>query len=127
MKIAYAGAILLALMGIAAAQDSQQLLPAMPSTGGVGAVPQSGAPKLTLEQKTIIAQAVRQSNRKVVIPPGVSAQVGLELPASLELYMLPDTTLAQIPAAKLVKYTLVSDRVVLVDPTTMRVVDILSE
>ena len=41
--------------------------------------------------------------------------------------MLPDTTLAQIPAAKLYKYTLVSDRVVLVDPTTMRVVDILSE
>lgn len=126
MKIAYAGAMLLALMGVSAGQDSQQLLPAMPATGGVGAA-QTGAPKLTLEQKTIIAQSVRQSNRKVVVPPGVSAQVGSELPASLELYMLPDTTLAQIPAAKLYKYTLVSDRVVLVDPTTMRVVDILPE
>jgi hypothetical protein len=41
--------------------------------------------------------------------------------------MLPDATLAQIPAAKLYKYTLVNDQVVLVDPTTMRVVDILQE
>jgi hypothetical protein len=127
MKIIFAGAISLALVGVAAGQDSRQLLPAMPSTGGVGAVIQSGPPVLTTEQKTTIAQAVRQSNRKVVVPPGVSAQVGSELPASLELYMLPDTTLAQIPAAKLYKYTVVSDRVVLVDPTTMRVVDILSE
>jgi hypothetical protein len=63
----------------------------------------------------------------VVVPPNVSAQVGSELPASLELYTLPDATLAEIPAAKLYKYTMVNDRVVLVDPTTMRVVDILQE
>ena len=126
MKIAYVGAVSLALMGVAAGQDGQ-LLPAMPSTGGVGAVTQNGIPALTPEQKTTIAQAVRRSNRKVVVPPAVSAEVGSELPASLELYMLPDATLAQIPAAKLYKYTLVNDLVVLVDPTTMRVVDILSE
>jgi len=36
-------------------------------------------------------------------------------------------TLAQIPSANLYKYTMVDNRVVLVDPTRMRVVDILSE
>ena len=126
MKIAYAGAISLVLMSAAAGQGNPPL-PAMPSTGGVGALAKSESAALTPEQKTTIAQAVRQSNRKVVVPPGISAQVGSELPASLELYTLPDATLAQIPAAKLYKYTLVNDQVVLVDPTTMRVVDILQE
>lgn len=126
MKIAYAGVISLALMSVAAGQGNPPL-PVMPSTGGVGAVTKSESAALTPEQRTTIAQAVRASNRKVNVPPGVSAQVGSELPASLELYMLPDATLAQIPAAKLYKYTMVNDRVVLVDPTTMRVVDILQE
>jgi hypothetical protein len=115
MRIACAGAISLALMNVAAGQGGPQL-PVMPSTGGVGAVTQSRNAELTPEQKTAIAHAVRQSDRKVVVPPGVSAQVGSELPAALELYMLPDATLAQIPAAKLYKYTMVNDRVVLVDP-----------
>jgi hypothetical protein len=126
MKIAYVGAISLALMGPVAGQGNPPL-PVMPSTGGVGALPKSESNALTPEQKSAIAQAVRQSNRKVVVPPNVSAQVGSELPASLELYTLPDATLAEIPAAKLYKYTMVNDRVVLVDPTTMRVVDILQE
>ena len=99
----------------------------MPSTGGVSAVTQSQNGALTPEQKTAIANAVKQSDRKVAVPPGVNAKVGSELPAALELYMLPDVTLAQIPAAKIYKYTMVDNQVVLVDPTTMRVVDILSE
>ena len=128
MKIACAGMTLLAFISVAAGQGQERPpLPAMPSKGGVGAVTQSVNAELTPEQKTAIAQAVKQSDRKVVVPPGVTAQVGSELPAALELYMLPDTTLAQIPAAKLYKYTMVNDRVVLVDPTTMRVVDILAE
>jgi hypothetical protein len=35
--------------------------------------------------------------------------------------------LAVIPAAKLFKYTIVDNRIVLVDPTTMRVSHVLSE
>ena len=126
MRIACAGAISLALMSAAAGQNGPPL-PAMPSTGGVAPVTQSQNGTLTPEQKTAIAHAVKRSDRKVVVPPGVSAQVGSELPPALELYMLPDVTLAEIPAAKLYKYTMVNNRVVLVDPTTMRVVDILTE
>ena len=126
MRIVCAGAILLAFMSVAAAQGAPPL-PAMPSTGGVSSVTQGQDGFLTPEQKTAIANSVRQSDRKVVVPPGVTAQIGAELPAALELYMLPDVTLAQIPSAKLYKYTVVDNRVVLVDPTTMRVVDILSE
>lgn len=126
MRIICTGAIWLALIGGAAAQGGPPL-PAMPSTGGVAPVATTQDGTLTPEQKAEIARAVRQSDRKVVVPQGLSAQIGGELPAALELYMLPDLALARIPAAKLYKYTVVNNRVVLVDPTTMRVVDILSD
>jgi hypothetical protein len=49
------------------------------------------------------------------------------VPPQLELYVLPDRALATVPAAKTVKYTQVHDQIVLVDPTTMRVVDIIPQ
>ena len=124
--IVAAAAIGLALLSPARAQGGPPL-PALPSTGGVAPVTQSQDGALTAEQKSAIARAVKQSARKERVPPGVNAQVGAELPAALELYALPDITLSEIPAAKLYKYTVVNDRVVLVDPINMRVVDILQE
>jgi hypothetical protein len=43
----------------------------------------------------------------------------------LELYALPDDTVAGNETAKLFEYTIVQDKVVLVDPTRMRVVDVI--
>jgi len=43
----------------------------------------------------------------------------------IELYVLPDNILAQNPATKFYKYTMVQDRVVLVDPTNMRVIAVI--
>jgi hypothetical protein len=47
------------------------------------------------------------------------------VPPMIELYMLPDETVAGVPAAKLYKYTMVEGKVVLVDPTKMRIVDVI--
>jgi hypothetical protein len=127
MRIIPAAAALAFVLVSPAVGQGGPPLPAPPSTGGVAPVARSQDGALTAEQKTAIARAVKQSARKERVPPGVSAQVGSELPAALELYTLPDITLSEIPAAKLYKYTVVNDRVVLVDPTNMRVVDILPE
>lgn len=43
----------------------------------------------------------------------------------IELYALPDDAIADSPAAKLYRYTMVQDRMVLVDPTKMRVIDVI--
>jgi hypothetical protein len=51
--------------------------------------------------------------------------VGVQLPPSIALKILPDA--AQAPAAKTVQYTVIENRVVLVDPTNMRVVDIINQ
>ena len=41
----------------------------------------------------------------------------------INLYALPDDIVADNPAAKLIQCTMVGDKVVLVDPTRMLVVD----
>lgn len=126
MQYALSAIVLGAFLGAAAAQSPPPALPKIESTGGVGTVTQSQKAELTADEQIAIARAVKQADRKVNVPPGVTAAVGSELPPALELYTLPDSALATIPAAKLFKYTVVDDRVVLVDPTTMRVVHVLS-
>jgi hypothetical protein len=49
------------------------------------------------------------------------------VPPATELYFLPDGALASVPEANSVKYTVAQNRVVLVDPKTMRVVDVISQ
>ena len=88
-----------------------------------------GAPaahlRLTDQQRSAIAAAVSKENKVVTPPPSFVVQVGAPVPPAIELYILPDNALADIPAAKSVKYTVVNDQLVLVDPTTMRVVDVI--
>jgi hypothetical protein len=83
--------------------------------------------QLTAEQKTAILDAVRQDGKKVTPGTEFVASIGGSVPPQLELYVLPDRALATVPAAKSVKYTLVQNQIVLVDPTTMRVVDIIPQ
>ena len=51
----------------------------------------------------------------------------VQLPASIALRILPDSALAQAPSAKTLQYTVIENQVVLVDPTNMRVVDIINQ
>jgi len=44
---------------------------------------------------------------------------------SIEPNYLPAAALSQAPEARTLKYTLVQNQVVLVDPTNMRIVDII--
>ena len=83
--------------------------------------------QLTPEQRTTILNAVRQGSGKVASPVSFVASVGAPVPPSIELYLLPDGVLAQVPEARVVKYTTVQNQIVLVDPTTMRVVDVINQ
>jgi hypothetical protein len=84
---------------------------------------------LTPAEKAAIRDAVRQDKAKPVTSaaPGSPVSIGTQLPASIALRILPDAALAQAPAAKTVQYTVIGNQVVLVDPTNMRVVDIISQ
>ena len=84
------------------------------------------APKLelTAAQRSAIYQAVHQDKSKVA-PSRFATDVGADVPPMIELYTLPDDILANNPVARLYKFTRVEDRVVLVDPTKMRVIAVI--
>ena len=82
--------------------------------------------QLTPAQKSAILNAVREKSTAVRPPTtGFSVAVGEMVPPSIELYLLPDNALAEVPEAKAVKYTVVQNQVVLVDPITLRIIDVL--
>ena len=54
-----------------------------------------------------------------------TVQVGSTLPSDVELMTFPDTVYAEVPDLRPYRYTVVQDEVVLVDPGTDRVIDVL--
>ena len=84
---------------------------------------------LTPQQRSTIYQTVSREKDKVRTPPPVNMKVwvGAQLPASTELYILPNAIGAEVPATKFYRYTIVQNQVVIVDPTTMKVVDIIRQ
>ena len=91
-------------------------------TGVSGAIEQKLI--LTPAQRTAIYNEVSKDKSKVA-PQSFSPVIGSDVPPMIELYALPDDAVASAPAAKLYQYTMVQGKVVLVDPTKMRVVDVI--
>ena len=89
---------------------------------GIG--PGAAQIKLDAAQRAAIVTAVRDVRNA---PPGHSFNiaVGAPVPPSIELYYLPISALSQAPEARALKYTMVQNQVVLVDPTNMRIVDVI--
>jgi hypothetical protein len=100
-----------------------------PPAGSLGLADPTAPLALTPAERTAIRNAVRQDQARpnAKMPANAPVAVGVQLPASTALRILPDSALAQAPAAKTVQYTLIENQVVLVDPTNMRVVDIISQ
>jgi hypothetical protein len=94
--------------------------------GDGGNIGGTAEPKLVLTtaQRSAIYQAVSTDKSKVA-PIQFSAVVGADVPPMIQLYALPDDAVSDNPAAKFYEYTVVQDEVVLVDPTKMRVIDII--
>ena len=78
--------------------------------------------ELTAAQRGEIYAAVSKDRSKSS-PQRFPVTIGAEVPPMINLYALPDDIVAGNPAAKLIQCTMVGDKVVLVDPTRMRVVD----
>jgi hypothetical protein len=81
--------------------------------------------RLTEAQKSTIVASVRKANKPIAAPTKFEVSVGASVPPAMELHLLPDDVLVQVPGAKNVKYTIVDNQLVLVDPTTMRIVEVI--
>jgi hypothetical protein len=106
--------------------------PAQTATGEPGSSLGSTSPsggettklELTQAQRRAIYAAVSQDKSKTA-KTQFPAKVGTDVPPMAELYALPDQVLAENRAANFYECTMVQDKVVLVDPTRMRVVDVI--
>jgi hypothetical protein len=94
--------------------------------GSPGGLSSSSEQKLTLTpaQRRAIYASVTKDKSKTA-KTGFAPKVGADVPPMLELYTLPDDIVAENQSAKFFEYTVVQDKVVLVDPTRMRVVDVI--
>ncbi len=126
------GTVALALIGgigIAAAQSPSSTPPGG-TMGGNMSQSTSTQQKLQLSaaQKTAIFKAVSQDKTKLgPTAANFHPSIGAKVPSSIALYALPDNAVAGAPAAKSLKYTMAQNQVVLVNPTTLEIVDIIRQ
>src|SRR5580700_3414637 len=129
VRAGFPAAALLLFVPLALAAVGASAIAQTPPSANLGVSDPAAPLALTAAERAAILDAVRRDSQKPnsKMPPDSAVSVGVQLPASIALRILPDAALAQAPAAKTVQYTLIGNRVVLVDPTNMRVVDIISQ
>jgi len=102
----------------------QHVGPLSPS-GQSPSVPPAQGPALTAAQKAAIFSSVMLDKSKINSGENFELSVGEPIPSTVELHPLPAGALAEAPAARPYRYALVADQVVLVDPATMRIIDVI--
>ena len=81
--------------------------------------------QLTPQQRTEIYAAVGKNKLRTPPPPDLPVAVGAQIPPVTELYALPESVTAEVPSAKFYRYTIAQNQVVIVDPTNLKVVDVI--
>lgn len=110
------------------AAPKAQTMPSSPSTqSSPNSMNQNSALQLNASQKTAIFQSVTKEKVKTPPPANLSLSVGAQVPASVELYALPANIVSTVPATKQYKYTVAQNQVVLVDPASMKIVEIIKQ
>ena len=123
------GAILLAFVGsvgLAAAQQPSQPAPMGTERGPMAATRQQPI-QLTPAQRTQVYQNVIKDRDATPAPAGIPLRIGAKLPATVELNELPDNVAAQVPSVSRYKFVVAQNQVVLVDPSTKEVVEIIRQ
>jgi len=121
-RICVAAAVLLLLGSAlpAAAQDR----PAHPGTEtNPAAMPDL---KLSVEQRQTIYSSISNQRQKETAPPNFQAAVGAVVPTSIETQQLPKTIVELMPALKDYEFAMVANQVLLVDPKTKQVIEIIN-
>jgi len=82
--------------------------------------------ELTPAQRTTIYRTVTRE-RVVSAPQEVDVRVGARLPRTVELREIPPTLIEEVPAVRRYRTMVVNNEVVLVDPITSEVVEIIRQ
>jgi hypothetical protein len=81
---------------------------------------------LTAAQKQTIYSSISNQKQKETAPATFQPQVGAVVPGSIELQQLPKTLVDLVPELKNYEYAMVTNQVLLVDPKSKQVVEIIN-
>jgi hypothetical protein len=96
------------------------------AAAAAGATSETHALKLTTTQRHEIYRAVSKQKMSQPIPAKFAAMVGETVPSSVKLNPLPASAVKQVPAAKSYNYARLGDDVILVNPSSKKVADIIT-
>jgi hypothetical protein len=78
--------------------------------------------ELTPQQRTTVYRTIVKDRTVAAAPGDVELRVGARVPATAQLYAIPQSVAVEVPTVQAYKYMVVNNRVVLVDPATSTVV-----
>lgn len=93
------------------------------STTGQGAAA-TGA-NLTAEQRTKISTSIKKVNVKPVTNVNFNVSVGTVVPRTVELHPLPATIIEIYPAWRGYRFVLVEDEIIIIEPSTYKIVAVI--
>src|SRR5258708_10545189 len=96
------------------------------SSVGFAAAQRAPGTVLTSNQERMVSQGLAASPSQAA-PAGVQPQVGNKLPDSMTAQNLPSDVTDQVPEAKQLLFAKLPDRVVLIDPDTKPVTEIVMD
>jgi hypothetical protein len=99
-----------------------------PSNTVAGKVAPKPPLKLTDEQKQKVVQAITGKDSLEKVPDGFTPQVGAKVPIQKKLHEhpLPRPLVYEIPALKSYYYVQLADKVLIVDPMTKKVAEVIA-
>jgi hypothetical protein len=83
--------------------------------------------ELSPAQRTTVYRTITRETRTIDAQPGFDVTVGARVPRSVEIHTMPETVITEVPVVKRYRYMVVNNQVVLVDPDTSEVVEIIRQ
>jgi len=84
--------------------------------------------ELTPAQRTTIYRSVtRERVQMQMVPQGVDVRLGARVPQTVELREMPSALVTDVPTVRRYRYMVINNEVVLVDPATSEVVEIIRQ
>jgi Protein of unknown function (DUF1236) len=122
------GAIALALLGSVTLAAAAGMSAGAQTSGNAGMSSETAGAQGKLHLSATQQQSIRQdlaSEQEQTAPSSFEARVGEKLPSSLNAKKLPSDVASKVPEAKSYHYVRLSDRVLLVDPSSQEIAEII--
>ena len=88
--------------------------------------PSGSVAQLSGEKRTKVQSAFRSHRSEAVVKDiNVDVNVGVAVPRSVSLYAVPEEVVIIVPEYRRYRYFIFDDKVVIVDPGTYEIVDVL--